>query len=161
MHPDTYTVSLPYPDTRAVRPDPQLARRLFPLYIGPGGEFSALSNYLCAALHTEISHPELSDIFDTVAQTELQHFRLLGALLRDLGVNPTIHARIDTLPLPADTGARSLRELFAQSLRSEQLAADTYRYLMGQTRDEAVYNLLHRIMLDEEAHARLFTALLN
>ena len=162
MHPDIYTVSLPYPVAHPERQDLRLAQRLFPLYIGADSELASLSDYLYIALRTETSHPELANIFDAVARTELQHFRLLGGLLRDLGANPAMHTRIDTARLSPDSSdSHALREIFSRSLHAEQTAADNYRYLMEQTDDEAVCNLLYRIMLDEEAHIRLFTALLN
>lgn len=168
MHPDAYTVSLPYPEARPCREDPRLARQLFPMYTGSAGEMASISSYLYAALRTENCQPELSRIFDDLARTEMHHFRLLGRLLRDLGADPYIRARIDSSRIAADqpaacalTGTRALRSLFAQSLHAEQSAADNYRYLMTQTGDEGVHNLLHRILLDEEQHARLFENLLK
>ena len=163
MHPEAYTVSLPYPTARPRRSDLRLAQRLFPMYTGSSGELASISGYLYAALRTECGQPELGQIFDDLARTEMQHFRLLGGLLRDLGADPYIRARIDSSRLPYElpTGPRTARALFTQSLAAEQTAADNYRYLMGQTDDQAVHDLLHRILLDEEAHARLFTVLLR
>ena len=168
MHPDTYTVNLPYPTERPCRQDLQLARRLFPMYTGSTGELAAISGYLYAALRTEECQPELGTVFDDLARTEMRHFRMLGCLLRDLGADPYVRARIDCSRILCDppaaciqNGSRAARILFEQSLHDEQSAADNYRYLMGQTNDEAVHNLLHRIMLDEEQHARLFEHLLK
>ena len=168
MHPDTYTVAQPYPTARPCREDLRLARQLFPLYTGSAGELAAISGYLYAVLRTEDCQPELARIFDDLARTEMHHFRLLGRLLRDLGADPYIRARIDSCHLNTEpptacaaSGSRAARCLFEQSLHAEQQAADNYRFLMNQTDDEAVRKLLHRIMLDEEAHVRLFTQMLK
>lgn len=168
MHPDAYTVSLPYPTARPCHADLRLARRLFPMYTGCSGELAAISGYLYAALRTEECQPELGKVFDDLARTEMHHFRMLGRLLRDLGADPYIRARVDSCRLTTDpptacaaSGSRAARILFEQSLHAEQNAADNYRFLMGQTDDEAVHDLLHRIMLDEEQHARLFENMLK
>ena len=102
MHPDAYTVSLPYPTARPCRADLRLAQRLFPMYTGCSGELAAISGYLYAALRTEECQPELGKVFDDLARTEMHHFRLLGRLLRDLGADPFIRARIDSCRLTTE-----------------------------------------------------------
>ena len=170
MHPDAYTVSLPYPESRPCRQDLRMARRLFPMYTGCAGELAAISGYLYAALRTEENTPELGRIFDDLARTEMHHFRILGRLIRDLGADPFIRARIDgsQLPLELQEGccdgrlrSRNTRILLEQSLHSEQTAADNYRFLCTQTDDEAVRAQLHRIMQDEEKHVQLFESMLK
>ncbi len=163
MHPDCFTLSLPYPDERPARHDLYMARRLFPMYIGDGGELGSVSGYLYAALRCERCNPHLSEIFDTVAQTELRHLRLLGQLIRDLGADPFIRTRVETARIPPETVGcpRTLRMLLEMSLHGEQTAADHYRYLIKQTDDRAVSALLERILLDEEQHITLFSNLLH
>lgn len=170
MNPDVYTVALPYPESRPCRQDVRMARRLFPMYTGCAGELAAISGYLYAALRTEESTPELGRIFDDLARTEMHHFRILGRLIRDLGADPFIRARIDGSQLPLEppegccdgrTRAHNTRLLLEQSLHSEQTAADNYRFLSTQTDDEAVRAQLHRIMQDEEKHVQLFQSMLK
>ena len=158
MHPETYTVTLPYPDVHPAKADLRLAHLLFPLYSGPSGALCTLSEYLYAAIRTEETHSELSRVFDAIADTERHHFRLLGRLLRDLGADPILRVRIESgRRTSAQSGTQSLHMQLKQYLQHEQTTADHYRYLLEQTDDEAVQNLLRRILLDEEAHIRFFS----
>ncbi|MBR7185260.1 MAG: hypothetical protein IKD37_06605 [Clostridia bacterium] len=158
MHPDTYTVTLPYPDVHPAKADLRLARLLFPLYSGPSGALCTLCEYLYAALCIEETHGELSRVLDAIADTERQHFRLLGRLLRDLGADPMLRVRVESgRRTSAAPGTQSLRTQLTQYLQREQTTADHYRYLLEQTDDEAVQALLRRILLDEEAHIRFFS----
>ncbi len=163
MHPDCYTLTLPYPEERPARHDLRMARRLFPMYIGEGGELAAVSGYLYAALRTEDCYSDLAEVFDAVAQTEMHHFRRLGRLIRDLGADPFIRTRVETIPLPQEPSgsSRTIRTLLEHSLHSEQSTADSYRYLLTQTDDRAVRAVLERILRDEEQHVTLFTNLLH
>lgn len=160
IHPDCYRVPLPYPEDRPRTQNLRLARQLFPLYTGNGGELSAISDYLYAALRLEESNPDLSNLFDALAQTEMHHLRLLGRTIRDLGGNPLIRTHVDSTPCSGSL-PQNLPGLLNQFRHAEQITADNYRYLITQTDDEAVQNLLHRIILDEEKHAEVFDQLLR
>lgn len=159
MYMDCFTLRTPYPDERPRRRDQRLARRMLPLYSGAGGELGAISAYCYASLRTEEESPRLGELFEELAKTELLHFRLLGRLIRDLGVDPVIHTRIDGIG--DDAHNNKIRHFLEHSLRREQIAADTYRYLLTQTDDRAVSALLERIAQDEEMHIALFSQLLN
>ena len=163
MHPDCFTLSLPYPELSPSYRDLRLARALFPMYIGENGELAAMSSHLYAALRCEKCSAPLGEIFDAVAQTELLHLRLLGRLIRDLGADPIIRTHIESPALPPEAAncPRTVRHLLESSLRHEEITADHYRYLIKQTTDRAVTALLERILLDEEQHIALFRNLLH
>ena len=160
MHLDCCTSKNPYPDGKPRRQDVRLAQRLFPLWSGGNGELAAISSYYCAALQTEAHSPALGEMFEELAQCELLHFRLLGRLIRDLGAAPVLSPR-GGLGMPNEQVPQrgGIKQALEQHMRREQAAADTYRYLVTQTEDDAVRALLMRIAEDEEYHAAMFARL--
>lgn len=159
MHMDC-TSKNPYPDGKPARRDVRLAQRLLPLWSGGNGELAAISSYCVAALQTEEHSPTLGELFEELAQCELTHFRLLGRLIRDLGGELTLLPRGGTWkPVGQNSRPDGIGQMFEQYMRREQAAADTYRFLMSQTEDDAVRALLARIAEDEEHHAAMFARL--
>lgn len=155
-----HTSKNPYPDGKPERRDMRLAQRLLPLWSGGNGELAAISSYCVTALQTEEHSPALGELFEELAQCELTHFRLLGRLIRDLGGELTLLPRGGAgTPVGHNSRPDGIGQMFEQYMRREQAAADTYRYLMSQTEDEAVRALLARIAEDEENHAAMFARL--
>lgn len=146
-----------YPSTDGVKRTPRLARALF---APRADELSAISNYTYYSIAFERSMPELVELFDIIALTEMRHFRLLGELIDALGADPAInmHLRTTALGLTEDEDSRApvaavrvLRSL----LHDEEVAAREYARLAGVFEDDpAAATILTCLAADEAAHAR-------
>lgn len=153
-----------YPGTGGVRRAPRLARSLF---APRADELSAISNYTYYSIVFESSMPELSELFDEIALTEMRHFRLLGELIDALGADPVVNMRLHTvaLGLTEDEDSRApvaavrvLRSL----LSDEEAAAREYARLAAVFEDDtAAAAILTRLAADETAHARALRRALN
>lgn len=157
MHPDCYRVDLPYPCEMPTARSPRLAALLLPACVD---ELKSVSNYLYLSLRAEQTLPTCSVLFSAVAETELQHFRLLGRLILSLGGDPVIRTRLTCGPITTEPD-RSIGRLLEASMHHANRAADRYRRLQDACSDPAVAAILRRIQLDEECHASAFAQMLR
>ncbi|MBQ9759850.1 MAG: ferritin-like domain-containing protein [Clostridia bacterium] len=140
--------------------DPRLARLLGECY---RAELCSVAAYTYRAAVTEPHSKELSDAFDRIATDEMEHFRLLGALIVSLGGEPMLRMRWQSgegVPSSGDTRERAIAEgrMLSEAIEEERCEIDRYQTLMGQTEDRIVRSFLCQILSDEERHvARLKT----
>lgn len=151
-----------YPSTEHLKCDPRMARLLFRSYYD---ELETISTYIYNSLLLEECCPQTASLFETVAMTEMHHFRLLGSAIRHMGGNPVIRLdlRVPAFDLCPDAPRAKFdtvaRQMLRAAINGEQTAAWGYRALADKTRDNALRDLLCRIAADEEEHAKLFQSL--
>lgn len=149
---------LPYPSPTAVLPDPRMAGRLMYSFYH---ELDTISTYIYNAIVYETAAPALSALFESLAETEMHHFMLLGRAIRALGANPVIRTglRVPAVDLPESPTAADLavatRLTLKNAIRGEQGAIREYLALADLTSDPALAALLRRIAHDEREHVRL------
>ena len=147
-----------YPATDQLRCDPRMARLLFRAYYD---ELSTVSTYIYNSIQLAESCPQTASLYESIAMTEMRHFRLLGNAIRRMGGNPIIRTdlRIASFELCLDAPRQRVDHTARGTVRiavaAEQTAAWEYRALAGKTRDEALKALLCRLAADEEEHARM------
>ena len=148
----------PYPSLEGTVANCRLACELARSHIG---ELNSVSEYIYQSIMFEETMPELSDIFDELAMDEMNHFRLLGELIRTLGGDPALRTAVRNsggLVMREDKGCRAYvaasREL-RRHIADELAAYNEYMRLaalserMGQLPAAA---LLRRIAADEREH---------
>ena len=147
-----------YPAIDTLKCDPRMARLLFRAYYD---ELTAVSTYIYNSIQLADDCPRIASLYETVAITEMRHFRLIGKAIRRLGGNPVIRAdlRVASFELCPDASRQradhTARGTVRAAIAAEQTAAWEYRALAQKTRDEALIALLCRLAADEEEHARM------
>lgn len=151
-----------YPSTETLRCDPRMARLLFRAYYD---ELTTISTYIYNSIQLADDCPQFAALCESLAMTEMEHFRLLGRAIRRMGGNPVIRTDLrvasfevcpDGNPCHAEQSARiGIRTAIA----AEQTAAWEYRTLAGKTCDPSLKALLCRLAADEEEHSALLQRL--
>ncbi|MBO7177085.1 MAG: ferritin-like domain-containing protein [Clostridia bacterium] len=147
-----------YPATDILRCDPRMARLLFRAYYD---ELSTISTYIYNSIQLTEECPQTATLFESLAMTEMRHFRLLGKAIRRLGGNPVIRTdlRITSFEICPDAPRpridQTVKSVIRIAIAAEQTAAWEYRALADKTCDGALKQLLCRLAADEEEHARM------
>lgn len=157
------TVAEPYPNWEIREPNLAYARLLSGPYAGQGGELSSILQYLYGKTVCKNRKPAmLSDIFSYIAEVEMHHLEILGALIRDFGGAPRFQSErrnaFSAVGLEYDTNPD---KLLAAAWKEERNAAAVYRRLAGQIREESAVRVLERILMDEECHEKIFRELMS
>jgi len=148
-----------YPSPDLLKIDPRMARLLCRAYYD---ELETISTYIYNGILLEKSCTPLAKLYESIAMTEMRHFRLIGQSIRCLGGNHAIRTdlRIGIPDLALCSPQSRIDAVAKQTLRaaitSEQTAAWEYRALADKTRDDTLREILRRLACDEEEHARLF-----
>ena len=100
----------------------------------------------------------LSSLFATLAEDALWRFRLVGALIRELGANPTVRAqlRVDSYEPCGTRRELELRErerMIRDAIREKKREVDRMESLMGKTQDGVVRSLLATLIGEARRHA--------
>ena len=157
------TVPLPYPNPRVKEPNLSYARMLSVPYAGQGGELSSVLQYQYGHLVCRNAKPALlTDVFAYIAEVEMRHLEILGTLICDLGGAPRFQSdgRGAFSAAGLNYGTTPDR-LLAAAETSEKNAIAVYQRLMKNIRDEAITEVLARIVNDEEHHAKIFRELIS
>lgn len=120
-------------------------------------ELHAVAAYTYRSLLCEPADRTLSDLFNTLALEEIEHFRLLGELIIALGGNPTLRTRVQVEPFPLCHGdlactEREARCMIEDAIREEKVLVDCYETLMSRTEDRVVRSVFSHLIADEQAH---------
>lgn len=134
--------------------DRRMSRALEDCY---AAELHAVAAYTYRSLLCEPADRTLSDLFNTLALEEIEHFRLLGELIIALGGNPTLRTRVqvESFPLCHGDSACSEREarcMIEDAIREEKVLVDCYETLMSRTEDRVVRSVFSHLIADEQAH---------
>ena len=152
----------PYPVPEIREPNLAYARLLSAPYAGQGGEVTSVLQYLYAKTVCKNRKPAvISDIFSYIAEVEMRHLELLGALIRDLGGAPKYQSdRRNPFAASGMEYDTNPDRLLAAAWRGEKQAISVYRNIFGKISDDGVKGVLARILADEEHHERLFRELM-
>ena len=153
--------SLPYPETDGIMRAPAFINDVARARLG---ELSDISDYVYYSLMLEEGYPELSQLFDKMAMTEMRHYLLLGRMLIRLGGDPAVRVR-QSNPFygkPERIDRCTVQRILSKSLEGEQMGAVGYKKMARAMEcDPAAAALLERIAADEEHHARMISRALD
>ncbi len=148
----------PYPSLEGTAANCRLACELMRSH---AGELNAVSEYVYQSIMFDETMPELAEMFNEIAMSEMQHFRLIGELIRLLGGDPALRTAVrnsgglvmreDKSCRASVAAARELRRNIADELASynEYIRVASLAERMGQLPASA---LLRRIAADEREH---------
>lgn len=155
-HNPDHKPSVPFRPTLrgCVSQDHRMARAVTECYYAKLCSFSA---YTYASLMTESKDRALSDMLDSFAAEEGEHFRLLGELILALGSNPNVKTQVRVSAMEWREGAcgsleKAVREMLQEAITFEKNANDRFQTLMGCTEDRVVRSLFAYLLSDCQRH---------
>lgn len=157
---EKYADPSPYPEVKVLRPNLTYAYLLMDDYAGIVSEFTAISQYLYHYFYFKDVDKDLGELLENVSITEMLHMEILADTIRKLGGDPQIRGSYSTQG--NFWSGRFIyygTELCAQlraDIDSEYKAIYEYQRHIQMIDDPYVQAILHRIILDERVHIRLF-----
>lgn len=144
---------VPYPSTERISPDKKMAKALCDSY---GGEMSTINSYIYYSVIFADTLPELSEMFEHMAEIEMIHFRLISESIQKLGINPAFGVRLSNSPVREGEQCAPMEaeRCIERSICEESAASEEYRRLAAYTCDSALREVLERLASDEEEHRR-------
>jgi bacterioferritin len=160
-----YSDPSPYPEIRVQCPNLQYAELLQDDYAGVVSEFTAISQYLYHHFFFQSFNPKLGELLENVSISEMLHMEILAELIIKLGGNPLIRGSYSTSG-NFWTGryiyyGTNLCEQLTADIEAEYKAIEEYQKHIRSIADPYIQAILHRIILDEKVHIRLFQEALN
>lgn len=154
----------PYPPIEVGAENPQYARMLSLDLAASRSEMTSITQYLYQAWIFSAEHMEAAETMKRIAAVEMHHLDIMGELITRLGGAPR-YAAMQRQPMAWNGNmvnySRSLEMAMRYNMALEQSAIDTYRKQASVIQDEHIVVILHRIILDEEVHMRIFRRYLD
>ncbi len=157
-----YLVDLPYPTVDIREENTHYAALISGAFAGAGSETTAITQYTAHNFYTH-AYPKIAEAYTCITSVEIFHLRLLGNLIRDLGLMPKF--------LTYETNsywsgsypayASEIRPILEADLKGEQGAVAHYTRLISQIYDPQIQVLFQRIILDEKKHIEILTNFLK
>ncbi len=158
-------LNIPYPKIEISSKDPNFAYKIFNVYAGKVSELSAITQYSFQSFYLK-NYSELSKILEQIAEVEMRHLKILGELIKELGLTPyyvTYCCGNRANPWNADfiDFTTDYRSMLLSNINSEVIAIKDYNNLISYTNDPNIKEIIKRIIIDEEHHLKIFTELLR
>jgi bacterioferritin len=148
-----------YPEPKVTGPNRYYAQLLLEDYSGAVSELTAINQYLYHYF-TFWHHKELAELEECISIIEMKHMELLAETIQLLGVNPEFRVLTGNHPVYWTAsfvyyGIEICDKLDAD-IAAEIQAIENYRIHQRLIDDPCIWQLLERIIMDEEHHLRLF-----
>jgi len=147
--------TMPYPTLESIREDVKTAIKLLPIYSGLHGKFYFVSQYVRYYFSLKnLGESEAADLLIDVMATELIHLRILGNVIRKLGINPeSISLNVPDYLFKSRASDFSADKIFADLIAGEINSANELKKICGKKLPPAVKDVIERLTLDDELHA--------
>lgn len=149
----------PYPEPKALSPNPYYAMLLLEDYAGAVSELTAINQYLFHYF-TFAQYRDLADIEECISIIEMYHLELLADTIQLLGAAPEFRTLSRNAPGYWNTSfvcyGTGVCDRLAADIGAEIAAIQAYRAHQQAIADPNIQALLGRIILDEEHHLSLF-----
>lgn len=156
-------LSTPYPPIRVSGKNQYFGALLTNDYSGIVSELSAVATYSFQQLISK--NKALEETLRCISIVEMRHLTILGRLIALLGGIPRFAVQCGGKGIFWNTQNicyESKPKLFLrQNIAMEQASIDSYRLRLRQINDPHICVIIQRIILDEERHLALFSALLE
>jgi rubrerythrin len=128
-------------------------------------ELNAISNYIYQVIIFEEMIPSLAEIFENIALNSMNHYEILGKLIKKLGTNPAVHTRVQNTPLNYNFTTIQQANMIAkkaieENIIDEEKASMDYRKLAENSSDSAVATIYRRLSNDKDEHAKMLKQIL-
>ncbi len=155
-----------YPTPQVERENIEYAKMLAHDYAGATSEDTAIHLYSYQAIILEKTHPDIAEVLEKIAFTEMHHLELLGKTIYLLGLKPKyVSYTPDNIKQYWNSSSVnytvSLTSMLKQNIKAESMAIATYERQRCEINDKYIKNLLTYIIEDEKQHLETFTELLK
>lgn len=158
-------IDLAYPKVRVMKKDSSVAKLLMHSYAGNVSEDTAIHQYLYQSMVLKDEYREISEILSCISKTEMHHLRILGLLIKELGVYPVyLDPVVDNYEFWTSKYVcyeNSIEKMLLADIEMEKKAILEYNSLIHVINDEYVKEILKRIVLDERLHIEILEKLLS
>jgi len=156
-------LNIPYPKIKVNKKNINLGYKLFELYAGNISELTAVNQYSFQSIYLN-DYVDLSNILKTISITEMEHVKILGELIKVLGLNPYFISYENYKPIPWNSDnlnfTTNYREMLVSNINGEKKAIEKYNQIFNEIDDENIKKIIERIILDEKKHMEIFSKLL-
>ncbi len=158
-------VNLPYPVIGNIKKDVTFAKLLMHSYAGDISEETAIHQYSYQSFLLFDNNLELSKIFSRIAIVEMEHLKILGHLIKKLGVYPVFLDPVvdcyEFFTTKYVSYSTNVKDMLLDNIKAEKKAISNYNSLIQVTDNESIKKILGRIVLDERLHLQIFEKLLD
>ncbi len=159
------TLDIPYPKIKVQKRSSLYAKLLMHSYAGDVSEDTAIHQYLYQSFLLEEQNEEIAHILEEIGKTEMHHLKILGLLIKKLGVypvylDPTL-GNYDYWNASYVCYEHNITLMLEANIESERKAIYAYQRLIQVIDDKNIQAILKRIVLDEQLHLEIFENLLK
>ena len=135
------------------------------IYRSYKGEMADVAAYTYGQILFEKTFPPLSDLFASIALSEMRHYHALGELLRDLGASHALKASLQDFSYRCEGNCEDhlpvARHFLGERIKEERRGAARYAQLAGAATGRDTAQKLQALARDEEEHAASMAAALQ
>ena len=134
------------------------------IYRSYKGEMADVATYTYGQILFEKTLPPLSDLFASLALSEMRHYHALGELLRDLGASHALKATLQDFSYRCEGNEEdhlpAARHFLGERIKEERRGAARYAQLAAAATGKDTAQTLRALARDEEEHAASMEAAL-
>lgn len=157
-----YSVGTPLPEVVVDKKNLYYAGLLQNLYSSCSSETGAVLQYIYQSYVTRPKEPEIADLFEHIAITEMHHHNALGSTIIKLGGLPFYtNSQGVNFNIRCVYDNTNLKQMLLKDIEDEQKAIADYNYAKNIIENESIKALLERIVEDEELHKKSLEAVLE
>ena len=158
--PKPITLSKPFPTTEKISPDCVSLKIISPAYASPSGELNTILQYIYHSFFFNgKGYKQIGELLVGIAVAEMHHLDLLGKTIYALGAAPTFTQYppnfFNFYSTKFVSSSRTLKEMLEDDIRGERHAISSYKRMLSILKNEAVSEIVSRILEDEDLHLEL------
>jgi bacterioferritin len=159
-----YHLPDPYPVPVNLSPNTTEAALLSVAYAGENSEMTALSQYVVHHETCAGTNPDISRDILQIGIIEMFHLDMLGSCIKQLGGSVDLISRYGKPQFWTSKNVKYGNDLISRlkiDIQSENDCIDSYRRIISHLKNQALIDLLARIIADEELHITHFNKMID
>jgi bacterioferritin len=159
-----YHLTDPYPVPVNLSPNAEESALLSLAYAGVNSEMTALSQYVVHHLTCYDKNPDISHDILQIGIIEMFHLDMLGSCIKQLGGSVDLVNRFGSAAYWTSKNIKYGSDLISRlriDIQSENDCIESYRRIIARLKNQALIDLLARIIADEELHITLFNQMID
>jgi bacterioferritin len=159
-----YHLPDPYPVPVNLQPNAEESALLSIAYAGVNSEMTALSQYVVHHETCAVTNPDISHDILQIGIIEMFHLDMLGSCIKQLGGSVDLISRYGKQQYWTSKNVKYGSDLISRlktDIQSENDCIEGYRRIISKLKNQALIDLLARIIADEELHITLFNQMID
>lgn len=154
-------IELPYPELNVPCKSRNDVIALTPDYAGRQSETTAVMQYSYQSYIVKDTYPEIAEILEQIAISEMLHHELLASAIVASGGDPIIAGLNCFWSGSSVNYSTDIQAVLNANIQAEKQAIANYKRTITKLENKSIINLIQRIILDEELHLATFEKLLE